>query len=153
MKCFNHPSKDAVAACVDCGKSLCKECASKWNPVLCDRCAQERTDAYNAEQEAYKDSMKGSIIKSIILFVVGFVVFMAMYGQFNVQAFGMGYIFAGFPYGWRALNKITPDVFLILPLVGWIIFFIVKFFLALFVGAFVMPVKIIGTIFKIRKMD
>lgn len=38
MKCYFHPEKDAVATCQNCGKSLCKECAEKYHPCLCDDC-------------------------------------------------------------------------------------------------------------------
>lgn len=42
-------------------------------------------------------------------------------------------------FGWKALNKITPRVFLILPLIGWVIYFLVKFFLSMIIGTFVTP--------------
>ena len=42
-------------------------------------------------------------------------------------------------FGWRALNKITPRIFLILPLIGWVIYFLVKFLLSMLIGAFVAP--------------
>lgn len=47
---------------------------------------------------------------------------------------GIGAIF-----GWKALNKIQPDVFLIMPVVGWLIFFLVKLILSFIIGIFVMP--------------
>lgn len=42
MKCYYHPEEEAVGQCVDCGKFLCKECASKYKPVLCDDCYETR---------------------------------------------------------------------------------------------------------------
>ena len=39
MKCFNHEDRDAVATCQKCGKGLCKECAAKHTPCMCDDCA------------------------------------------------------------------------------------------------------------------
>lgn len=42
-------------------------------------------------------------------------------------------------FGWRALNKITPRYFLILPIIGWIIFFFVKLLLSMLIGSFVAP--------------
>lgn len=38
MKCFNHVEREAVATCQNCGKGLCKECAAKHRPCLCDDC-------------------------------------------------------------------------------------------------------------------
>ena len=42
-------------------------------------------------------------------------------------------------FGWQALNKITPDIFLFMPLVGWLIYFLVKGMLSVVVGIFVAP--------------
>ena len=41
---------------------------------------------------------------------------------------------AGIPFGWRGLSKITSGMFLFLPVVGWVIYFCVKFILAAFLG-------------------
>lgn len=153
MKCFNHTNIDAVATCVDCGKSLCKTCASKYEPILCDDCYQERMNKYNAGQQEYKGSIVGSIIWSVILFIAGFVIPIIMYGEFDAaSSFGMGYCLAGFPYGWRALNRITPDIFLIMPIVGWLIYFIIKAFLAVMIGWIAMPIQIIRKIAEIRRI-
>lgn len=45
-------------------------------------------------------------------------------------------------FGWKALDKITPNIFLFMPIIGWVIYFIVKFILAFFVGFFVAPFQI-----------
>ena len=42
-------------------------------------------------------------------------------------------------FGWKALNKIQPDIFLIMPVVGWIIYFVVKFVLSVLIGIFIAP--------------
>lgn len=42
-------------------------------------------------------------------------------------------------FGWQALNRITPDVFLILPIGGWAVYFLIKGALSLFIGVFVAP--------------
>lgn len=42
-------------------------------------------------------------------------------------------------FGWKALNKITPDIFLIMPIGGWIIYYVIKFILSVIVGVFVAP--------------
>lgn len=53
MKCFYHEDREAVAQCVDCNKGLCKECASKYKPILCDDCYNSRVEinAQKIEQE------------------------------------------------------------------------------------------------------
>ena len=50
MKCFNHEDREAAATCQRCGKGLCRECAGKYTPCLCDDCYE----AIQAESHARK---------------------------------------------------------------------------------------------------
>ena len=45
-------------------------------------------------------------------------------------------------FGWRALNRITPQIFLFMSISGWVIYFLIKGLLSIFVGAFVAPFQI-----------
>ncbi|MBR3817309.1 MAG: hypothetical protein IKJ27_11360 [Clostridia bacterium] len=45
-------------------------------------------------------------------------------------------------FGWKALNRITPRIFLIMPIIGWFFYFTIKFILAYFVGVAIAPYKI-----------
>lgn len=45
-------------------------------------------------------------------------------------------------FGWKALNRITPDIFLFMSIGGWAIYFLIKGLLSIFVGAFVAPFQI-----------
>ncbi len=49
----------------------------------------------------------------------------------------VGLIFAFF--GWKALNKITPDIFLWMSIMGWVVYFLIKGLLSIFIGFFVAP--------------
>lgn len=42
-------------------------------------------------------------------------------------------------FGWRVLNMIQPDLFLWMPLLGWLLYFFIKFILAACIGFFVAP--------------
>jgi len=42
-------------------------------------------------------------------------------------------------FGWKALNKIQPSIFLFMPLIGWFIYFVAKWLLSMLVGSFVAP--------------
>lgn len=42
-------------------------------------------------------------------------------------------------FGWKALNKIQPNIFLFMPVVGWVIYFCIKGVLSVLVGIFVAP--------------
>lgn len=45
-------------------------------------------------------------------------------------------------FGWKALNKITPSIFLVMSFTGWFIYFFIKGMLSVVVGAFVAPYQI-----------
>ena len=51
-------------------------------------------------------------------------------------------------FGWQALSMITPRIFLIMPIGGWVIYFVIKVFLSCFVGVFVAPFVIANKIAK-----
>jgi B-box zinc finger. len=132
MKCSKHYERDAVSQCVDCGKALCPECTEKFNVPLCDQCALNRI---NADKQLL---VKNSVIM-IVLFVVGFL-WSGQEGFF--QRILMGYFFAGIPWGWSILTKITPSMFLFMSWIGWLIYFLVKLMLSMLIGMFVTPYKI-----------
>ena len=54
-------------------------------------------------------------------------------------------------FGWRALNKIQPAMFVWIPLIGWVIYFCVKFILSAIVGVFVTPVVIFKFLLYLTK--
>lgn len=128
MKCYKHYDMDAVSTCNACSKALCPTCSEKFTYPICDSCVLNQI----------KDN-KSFLLRNGILMVVLFI-FGLMQGDF-IFAIGM----AGVPWGWSALNKITPSIFLVMPLLGWVIYFIIKFALSMFIGIFVLP-------FQIRKI-
>ena len=82
MKCFNHPEREAVATCQKCGKGLCKECAEKHTPCLCDSCAvqiqrDQQQQAQNKEEQRkqkYKNALVDTRSEFIRTTVIGIVV-------------------------------------------------------------------------------
>lgn len=118
--------------CVDCGKGLCKECASKFSIPICPECNLKRI-------KADKEQLHKNLIIMATAFVGGFCLC-------PVQNVGMklltGYMFAGIPWGWSILGKITLTMFLCLSWFGWIIYAVLKLCLAGVVGMFVTPYKI-----------
>lgn len=58
-KCFNHPDQDAVATCQKCGKGLCRECAAKYMPCMCDACVE-----WEQNVRATGKTMAGSAAKA-----------------------------------------------------------------------------------------
>ncbi len=133
MKCHQHYDNDAVSQCVDCGRGLCPKCTSRWTIPICDSCNLNR-----ASNE--KKAIIRNIILMIPLFILGYNFFA---GEMPLSVKLMyGYIFAGLPWGWSVLNRITPNVFLFLPIFGWIVYFVLKLGIAMLIGEFVLPYKI-----------
>lgn len=136
MKCYHHPHADAVATCSVCGKGLCQKCASLYNVPYCSYCAKQV--ANDSKKEIKSGFIKGIIWAAIFVFIdltdldgsasdiLGTVVW-------SILAF-----FA--PFGWRLLNKITSEMFLFLPVVGWILYGFIKGVLSLLIGWIALPI-------------
>lgn len=136
MKCANHPELDAVATCVDCGKGLCSDCSSAYEFPICENCNSGRVAGEK------KELMK-NIALTILFFIIGGYFAVSSGGSVNIVAvIVIGYLFAGIPWGWSFLNKITPSIFLFLPLIGWVIYFFIKGILSFFIGFIALPIKL-----------
>lgn len=81
-----------------------------------------------------KVAMIATLYVVILLLLVPIVSFCSSVPALMVVfAFAFGY------FGWQALSRITPNVFLIMPIGGWIAYFLIKGVLSLFLGVFVAP--------------
>lgn len=134
MPCYYHNDRPATATCSRCGKSLCTECASNFQPPICSSCVQEHAAEIKSE-------MFRSIGISVVLMIVGIAVIQNP----------LGILLAGIPYGWAFLTSITPKMFIWMPLVGWLIYFAVKFILAYIVGIVALPIKLYKWISELNK--
>jgi hypothetical protein len=91
MNCFYHPEETAVASCVDCGRGLCKTCASQYTIAICSDCNLKRnTNEKNLALKKY--------IPSLILFAAGFI-FGFKFLPTNTNTFSAK-IATGFVSGW-----------------------------------------------------
>jgi len=59
------------------------------------------------------------------------------------------YVFCGIVPGWKTLTGITSGVFLFLPIIGWVLYLIVKLLLSLCVGLVMFPVRTIRNISRL----
>lgn len=152
MKCYKHYDRDVVSQCLDCGKGLCPECTDRWSFPVCDNCAQSRAGAD-------KNSVRKQVLFMMVLFVLGFwYIFTSTLAE---ESFGVsliagvvaGYMFASIPCGWGFLNRITPNIFLFLPLFGWLIYFFLKAVMALFIGWLVLPFAMYSSIKNYRNAN
>lgn len=170
MKCFNHVDREAVATCQSCGKGLCRECASKYRPCLCDECYQDNVDDAEAMKRLKKkDALidtNSEMLKAVILGIVSgaaFTLVMAMafdgYGTFDAGSYtGMFVFFFGVPFGWKGITYVeslipTPRFFTLL--VSWyfvICWVTVKFMLALILGIPLFIFQLVRWIVNVSKL-
>lgn len=154
MNCYNHIAQSAVAQCSDCGKGLCPECASCYSIPICNTCNKRRISGERSRiiQEMALTFGMGLLFTILILYFEHgkhpnnpFIFYIA----FGVIFL---YIFSGIIPGWKTLTRITPNVFLFLPLIGWLVFFIVKFILAIAVGLIMLPIRTVRNIYRLRTL-
>lgn len=173
MKCFNHPEMEAVATCQKCGKGLCRECAEKYTPCMCDPCAaqvkrNQQQQAQNKEEQRkqkYRDALVDTrsefITTTVIGILVGVLLVWFMKSEHAELSFAdcAGYFFLGIcvPFGWKFLTYLQS--FFPLSIFGtfwfWIIYGVVKLALSMIVGIpafFYQLVKTIFTQIKINRL-
>lgn len=135
MLCYYHSDRHAVGQCMDCGKYLCKECTDFWTIPLCDNCNHHRLELQ--KKSTYKQ-----------LLIMAFLACLGILFSLTIQPINLfaslscAYAFAGIYAGWLILDKITPNIFLLLPIIGWIFYFVIKISIASIIGWFVLPFKL-----------
>ncbi|MDR2918779.1 MAG: hypothetical protein LBV72_05390 [Tannerella sp.] len=154
MNCHNHIDQVAVAQCPDCSKGLCAECASVYSISICKVCNRKRINAEKSE-----------IIKELLLtFGVGILLAvpfarwtnegLSFHLIYSIISYAIPiYVFSGIVPGWITLTRITPTVFLFLPIIGWILYFIIKLCLSICIGLFMLPIRTIRNIFRLKTLQ
>lgn len=84
------------------------------------------------------------------LFILGF---FATESTSFIKKIIFAYFVAGIPWGWSILTNITPSMFVFLPWIGWLIYFTVKLIIAMFIGMFVTPYKIIKGLSESKDLE
>lgn len=169
MKCFNHVEREAVATCKKCGKGLCKECAEKYTPCMCDACAAQlqqdkQQQAQNKEEQRkqkYKDALvdtRGEFIKTTLIgVVVGIVMIIWLRDDTFTVGDYIGYLIIGLfiPFGWKFLTYLQSfiPIFLFGTWWFWLIYIIVKAFLSIFIGIPAFIYQLVKTIMAQRKIN
>lgn len=150
MNCFEHPQEVAVGTCIDCGNGMCAVCSQKFDIPICKHCNDQRASLEKKE-----------IIKELVTtFVVGgllFLLFKSSPSFYNRLSLGsviaLVYISFSIVAGWKFLSKITPRIFLFLPIVGWIMYFVIKLFISIMVGPFVLPFQLFRNIKRLKELN
>ena len=151
MNCFNHPNESAVSQCKECGKGLCLECTNQFSKPICPAC-------FSASRKKQKRAALKEILLTLLIGCpIGFILAVLVYDivtpddNWWKNSFFMMFMGLGIVSGWKTLNKVTPQAFLFLPILGWGIYFIMKAGLAILVGLVAFPVRMIrnlGVLFK-----
>lgn len=97
------------------------------------------------EKKSFKDFIcsplgKGALIAVLYVVILGLFTLLittTYETSSGAPAVIMGICF-GF-FGWKALNKIQPSIFLIMPIVGWIFYFVIKGLISVMIGMFIAP--------------
>lgn len=154
MNCYEHPTQPAVAQCPDCGKGLCAECASAYSLPICNSCNRKRI---NAE--------KSGIIKELLLTYGVGILLGVLFARWTNKGLSFHliyaiisyaipiYVFSGIVPGWKTLTRITPSVFLFLPIIGWVLYFIIKLVLSLCLGLVMLPIRTIRNIHRLMALS
>lgn len=172
MKCFNHIEREAVATCQKCGKGLCRECAGKHTPCLCDTCAAQvqqnrQQQAQNREEqrkqkyrEALVDTRSEFLKTAVIGVLVGILFVWQEAAHENVNTGFIDYaglFFAAFciPFGWKFFTYLQS--FFPISLFGtfwfWIIYIGIKAFLSAVVGIPAFFYQLVKTILAQSKIN
>lgn len=84
-------------------------------------------------------SKTGRIVMIAAMYLVIFLLEVFFIGVLDSEILGLilaallGY------FGWQSLNRIRSDIFLFMPIVGWVVYFIFKGILSILIGIFVAP--------------
>lgn len=88
-------------------------------------------------------SSTGKMVMIIVLYLIFFAVEYFLLTAFNNQSFVFVCLAISMAYfGWRALSRITINLFIIMPISAWLWYILIKGILSIFVGAFVAPYQI-----------
>jgi len=155
MNCYNHPTQIAVAQCSDCGKGLCSQCATAYSIPICNTCNKSRIS--NEKVRIIKELIFTVIFGVGLAYLFGEVIFFkgASFSSKTIIGYYIiyTYLFAGIVSGWKTLTSITPRMFLFLPLLGWVIYFVIKLSLSAVIGIVMLPIRTIKNIIRLIKLQ
>ena len=76
--CFNHPTREAVARCPECGRTYCRECITDHDGrILCAACIQKLTAAKTTSFQ--KGGWQNAVLLPVRLAVALFVAWVCFY--------------------------------------------------------------------------
>lgn len=152
MNCYNHPERNAVITCPQCGKGLCSECANIYSNHLCHEC-------YKSAIKAYKWQNIQGLIGFVILGGLGWY----CGGKMSYELFQdhptvpltskllYGYLTGSVWYGWSFINKFQPFRLTSANIFIWLLYFGLKGILSIYSGVFIAPFYLYKNIHALLK--
>lgn len=138
MNCYYHPSRAAVAQCPDCGKGLCRKCASVYVKPICRECNQAR---FKHERASY--------IRPLVGCTAFFLIGCAIAGGAGEPPLLGGYLLTCLYGGWNCVGKLFEGIFIMLDLRSIATYYILRALLAILVGMVLTPFYLIYCIYKL----
>ena len=138
MRCYYHPHRYAVAQCPDCGKGLCKECASKYQRPICKSCNEKRG----------RDDLKNyskPLFVCTIMFGIGCLIGSSM----GEDAIIMGYLFTCIYGGWSIVGMFFQNIFVSLDAHSIFMYYALRIIFSAIIGVFATPIFLGYCIYKI----
>lgn len=144
MGCYYHEGVEDVAICPQCGKKLCRGCASLTVGGVCYNCAMQ---SHLKVQKTFKTDLILAIICSIVCIISLILIFL------KVELSALGIIIVGIVPAWRILTWLANSILPPRVYAVWlyILLTIVKAILAFFLSAIVPIIYIIKVIVGISK--
>ena len=142
MNCYYHPNRRAVAQCPDCGKGLCRECASRYEKPICMNCNEKRG------REGLK-TYAMPLVVCALLFGLGCL----LGGRMGEMPLIVGYIFTCVYGGWNVVGLLFSNIFISLNMQSIIFYYGLRILLSVIVGVFTTPIYLGYCLFKIIQLQ
>ena len=84
----------------------------------------------------------GKLIMIAALFILFFGIFLLLILTLENTVFAFVYAALFIYFGWKSLDVVQPNVFLVMPIGGWFLYGLMKGLLSFFIGIFVAPIAL-----------
>lgn len=159
MNCFTHPNTTSVSTCLNCGKGLCVTCTAYYALPICNTCYKnlKKEDFIKVIRETLTVLLLGALVMCISMSCISKeelakIMFFSASPSSKFFAVACAYAAVGTVVGWRTLSNLTAGYFLVLPIIGWIIYIMFKLPFAIFIGSFYTPIWFIKKIIQLKKL-
>lgn len=158
MVCYSHPERAASATCTVCEKTFCEECIPQGQDI-CINCLLKEIEYCKSVKKSRITTLiigvaLGAIMIIVSMFVYGFEEFYDLidFLEFALGGLWCGLMLANIHVGWKSLSKFASKFFAIFSIPGWLLYYMLKFFVALFIGWIAAPISAIKHHVTLKKL-